>query len=122
MLEIMIKINNYLGNFDNIIGVLGLVIAIVGIVVGIIGRKSLKEVKNIKTQIKNSNVGTNQTANTINNNGLSVKDTEYIAGQVADQKIDKLPVIRTGTTPPDNKLGKNGDIYLQIIDDKNINI
>lgn len=31
-------------------------------------------------------------------------------------KVDGLPTIRTGTNPPDDSVGKNGDIYIQILE------
>lgn len=33
-----------------------------------------------------------------------------------ETKINNMPTIRSGTNPPDNSVGKNGDIYIQIIE------
>lgn len=33
-----------------------------------------------------------------------------------ETKINNVPTIRSGTNPPDNSVGKNGDIYIQIIE------
>ena len=61
----IIKINDFLGNFDNIIGTLGLLFAIIGIIVGGIGVTALHTANKVNTTFKNSNVGTNQNANNI---------------------------------------------------------
>lgn len=33
-----------------------------------------------------------------------------------ETKINNMPTIRSGTNPPDNSVGKDGDIYIQIIE------
>ena len=118
-MEIIKNINDLLGNFDNIIGVIGTIVGIIGAIVGAIGHKEFKEAKNIKTEISNSTVEHNQTAESIMNtyNGIGVKDAEHIAQKAAEQSVKDIPVIRYGSEPPDNSIGKDGDLYLQI-DDK----
>lgn len=86
-MELVIKINNYLGNFDNIIGTLGLLIAIIGAIVGVIGKKQLSEAKKIVNNFKDSNVNNSQVAGTINNNGIGYKDTVDIAASVTEEKL-----------------------------------
>lgn len=77
-----------------------LLVAIIGIVVGCIGGKELHEANKIKVQfsdlnakIKKIEVNDSQVAKIINNNGVGVKDTEYIADKIVDEKIKNKPGI-----------------------------
>ena len=41
-----------------------------------------------------------------------------LSGDVAtnlQNQINELPTIRSGTTDPDNSVGKDGDIYIKIV-------
>ena len=76
-MEILVKINDCLGNFDNIVGSLGLIVSIIGLFVGLIGGKEIKEANelkiqfgDLKTKIENLEISNSQVAQTINNNGL----------------------------------------------------
>lgn len=115
MLDRLRTINTYLGDFDNIIGVLGLIVGILGIIVGGIGVKTLRDSNKLK--IKKSNIDNSQVANVINNSGIGVQDAEHIAERIAKDKVKDIPVIRSGYGPPPDDLGKDGDIYFQIMDD-----
>ena len=118
-MEIIKNINDLFGNFDNIIGVIGTIVGIIGTIVGIVGHKELKEAKNIKTEISNSTVGHNQTAESITNtyNGIGVEDAEHIAKKAVEEGTKDIPIIRSGDTPPDNSIGKDGDVYIKTIND-----
>lgn len=101
-----------LGNF---------VVGVIGLIVGIIGGKELHEakklkiaIKEMKVQIEKMDISNSQVATTIHNNGLNLKDVDYVTNKIVDQKIEELPKIRSGYGPPDNSLGKDGDIYIQL--------
>ena len=115
-MEFVKSINDLFGNFDNIIGVIGTIVGIIGTIVGVIGHQELKEVKNIKTEISNATVGHNQTADSITNtyNGIGVEDAEYIAQKTVEEKTKDIPNVIAGTAPPDESIGKPGDIYIQV--------
>lgn len=109
--------------FSDWISFAELLVGIIGLIVGVIGGKELHEANKLKIQIKKLEakiekieITNSQVANTINNNGLNVADTEYLAEKVVATEVDKLPKIRYGTEPPGNSIGKNGDIYMQIIE------
>ena len=106
-MNIIYSINEFLGDFDNIVGTLGLVIAIIGVIVGVVGTVQLKKVSNIKSANKNSNIENQQTADSIQNNyGLGYKDTMDIAKDEVDKEINKLPKIRYGKEVPNNEEAK----------------
>ena len=99
-----------------------LLVAIIGIVVGCIGGKELHEANKIKvqfsdlnTKIKKIEVNASQVAKIINNNGLGVKDTEYLAGKIVDEKIKNKPDVIVSKEKP--KELKSGDIWVQVFED-----
>lgn len=78
-----------------------LVVAIIGIIVGCIGGKELKEANRIKikfvdmeAKIKKLEINSSQIAHIINN-GIGVKDAEYVAGKIVDEKIQNKPDIES---------------------------
>lgn len=100
-----------------------LLVAIIGIIVGIIGGKELKEANNLKfqigkleTKIEKMKFNNSQVANTINNNGIGLADAEHVAERIVDEKTKDIPTFRFGEGPPDDSIGKDGDIYIQILD------
>jgi hypothetical protein len=109
-MELVIKINNYLGNFDNIIGTLGLLIAIIGAIVGVIGKKQLSEAKKIVNNFKDSNVNNSQVAGTINNNGIGYKDTADIAASVTEERLKDFHMTWNDSDNPQNI--KKGDYQI----------
>lgn len=78
--------------------IIGVIVAIIGIIVGQKGKKALEEVNEIKikfgdieTKIKNLEINNSQIASIINNNGIGIKDAEYIAEKVVDKKTENKP-------------------------------
>ena len=70
-----------------------LIVAIIGIIVGCIGGKELKEANELKiqfrdleTKIEKLEFNNSQFAKVINNNGIGIKEADYIANKVADEK------------------------------------
>lgn len=93
-----------------------LVVAIIGIIVGCIGGKELKEANRIKikfvdmeAKIKKLEINSSQIAHIINN-GIGVKDAEYVAGKIVDEKIQNKPDIFVSDEEPQNP--KEGDIWV----------
>ncbi len=75
-----------------------LVVAIIGIIVGCIGGKELSEANKIKiklgdieAKIGNLEINNSQIASIINNNGIGIKDAEYVAEKVVDKKTENKP-------------------------------
>lgn len=74
-----------------------LFIGIIGIVVGFIGGKELHEANKLKIQfrdlsakIEKIEVSNSQVAHTINNNGLSLKETEDIAVKIVNENMPEM--------------------------------
>lgn len=108
-------------NISDGIAIAELIVAFIGIIVGIIGGKELRaaneikvQFRDLKTKIEKIELNNSQVANTINNNGIGVKDTEYLVKKVVDDKIEELPKVHYGYEEPGNSMGKDGDIYLKI--------
>lgn len=100
-----------------------LLVAVIGIIVGCIGGKELKEANNIKirlgdieTKIEKIDINNSQVANTINNNGVGVKDVEYVAEKIVDEKTKHKPNVYCSKEEPEGL--KAGDFWLQIIDNE----
>ena len=96
-----------------------LLVAIIGIVVGCIGGKELHEANKIKLKFSDLNakiekieVNASQVAETINNNGLDAKDTEYLAGKIVDEKIKNKPDIFLSEKEPEES---ESCIWFQIL-------
>lgn len=94
-----------------------LIVAIIGIIVGCIGGKELKEINkirvrlgNIETKIENLEFNNSQVAHTINNNGVGIKETEYVAEKIVDEKIKNKPNIFYAEEEPSEV--KNGDVWI----------
>ena len=92
-----------------------LIVAIIGIFVGCIGGKELKEANKIKvkfgdieTKIKKLEINSSQIAHIINN-GIGVKDAEYLAEKIVDKKTENKPNIFFSDDEPQN--AKEGDIW-----------
>lgn len=130
-MDTLIKINGYLGNFDNIVGTLGLIVAVIGIIVGGIG---CKNIVNANKKIKNMNSmnGNNQQAENINNYGVSTEVADYIAESKYKEQLVKtsktinviellndnhyfIPVTWNGTQEEYDKLKENGEIYNNVV-------
>lgn len=107
ILKYLKSVNTYLADFDNIIGVIGIIVAIIGIVVGGVGVKQIRDVNKIK--VSRSEVNNSQVANTINNSGIGVKDTEYLASKVTDEKLKDMFI--ASEKEPDNQ--RVGSIWLE---------
>ena len=95
---------------------------LVGIIVGCIGGKELREAKKIKVKfrdienkIEKLEINNSQIAQTINNNGIGVKDAEYIAEKKVDEKTKNKPDIIYSKDEPSGL--KDGDIWQQIPDE-----
>lgn len=100
-----------------------LIVAIIGIIVGCIGGKELKEANKIKvkfrdieTKVENLDIRSSQIAHIINNNGLGVKDAEYIAEKIVDEKTVNKPDVIISKDEPKNS--KKGTIWLQKYDEE----
>lgn len=98
-----------------------LLIAIIGVVVGFIGTKELHEANKIKIKFNDLNakiekieVNNSQMANTINNNGIGLKDAEYVADKIVEEKTKNKPDIFFSRTEPEN--AKEGSIWFQECD------
>lgn len=103
------------------IGVGELVIGIIGIIVGCIGSKELKEANKLKIQFRDLNakidkieVNNSQVAQTINNNGLGLRDTEEVATRIVDEKTKNKPDVVMSKEEPQGL--KEGDIWIQLMD------
>lgn len=99
-----------------------LVVAIIGIIIGCIGGKELKEankimvkVRDIETKIEKLEINSSQIANTINNNGIGVKDAEYVAERIVNEKTKNKPNIFISKEEPQNL--QDGEIWFQIEDE-----
>lgn len=118
-MEWLKNLNLILRDYECIIAIISIFIAIIGIITGIIGAKQLSEVKKIRvnSKIKNSNINNNQTTESIQNTytGVGVKDAEYIASKLIDEKTKHKPNIYTGTKPPEN--AEEGSIWIKIESD-----
>lgn len=93
-----------------------LLVAIIGIIVGCIGGKELKEANKIKikfrdmeAKIKKLEINSSQIAHIINN-GIGVKDAEYVAGKVVDEKTKNKPNQFFSDEEPQD--AEEGDIWL----------
>lgn len=124
-MDILIKINHFLGNFDNIVGSLGLIVAIIGAIVGFIGGKEIKEANKLKVKIRDLSariekieISNSQVANTINNNGVGLQDMDYFVNKTIDEKTKNKPDIYVGEEKPDSL--KNGDIFLKIVEKREV--
>nr|DAE65728.1 MAG TPA: hypothetical protein [Caudoviricetes sp.] len=116
-MEILVKINDCLGNFDNIVGSLGLIVSIIGLFVGLIGGKEIKEANelkiqfgDLKTKIENLEISNSQVAQTINNNGLGYRDTKELAEDVVAKKTKNKPDVIFSDEEPQNL--KEGDQWI----------
>ena len=107
-MEILIRINEYLGNFDNIVGALGLIVAIIGIIVGGIGCKNIVNANKIVKSMVSTN-GNNQLAENIVNKGVSPE----IAGYIAEQKT-KEQIVKSTKTADAMELLKNSHYSLTL--------
>ena len=107
------QINDYLGNFDNIIGVIGVLAGIIGLFVGGVGVKLIKD--SDKIDMGKSRNNNSQIANTINNSGINVADAEHIAKRVTEEKVKNKPDIFISKEEP--KDAPDGSIWLKEIDD-----
>lgn len=107
-MEILIRINEYLGNFDNIVGALGLIVAIIGIIVGGIGCKNIVNANKIVKNMVSTN-GNNQLAENIVNKGVSPE----IAGYIAEQKT-KEQIVKSTKTADAMELLKNSHYSLTL--------
>lgn len=107
-MEILIRINEYLGNFDNIVGALGLIVAIIGIIVGGIGCKNIVNANKIVKNMVSTN-GNNQLAENIVNKGVSPE----IAGYIAEEKT-KEQIVKSTKTADAMELLKNSHYSLTL--------
>lgn len=130
-MDTLIKINDCLGNFDNIVGSLGLIVAIIGVIVGGIGCKNIfnanKKVKNM-----NSTSGNNQQADFIINSGIDSSSAGYIAEEKYKEQLVRttktinvlelitdnhysIPITWSGTQKEYDDLKENNQIYNNIV-------
>ncbi len=100
------EINDFLGNYNNIIALAGAMAGIIALFY--VGGKVLK---NNKLNMGNSKIKDSQVANEINN-GISVADAEYIAGKTVDEKTKNKPDIVISKEEPTD--APEGSIWLKI--------
>lgn len=119
-MEILIKINNWLGSFDNIVGSLGLIVAIIGVIVGFIGKKEIKEANELKVQfrdleakVEKIEISNSQIAQTINNNGINLQDADFLVNKVVDEKTKNKPDVLNSKYEPEVGKQKPGDYWEQ---------
>ena len=96
-----------------------LAVAIVGIIIGCIGGMELKEANKVSikfreldTKIKKLEISSSQFAHIINNNGIGVKDAEYVAERIVDEKTKNKPNIFISKEEPKDL--QEGEIWVQI--------
>lgn len=90
-----------------------LVVAIIVGIVGFIGGKELHEANKLKVQIGELNskiekieLNNSQVANTINNNGIGLKDAMDAANMVVEEKTKNMKdEVISDTEPTDQKVG-----------------
>lgn len=118
MLVVMEQINELLGKYDVIIAS---VIGIIGIVTGIVGGINIHNAMKIKvtiskleSKIEQIEVKNSQLAQTINNYGLSYRDTKDIVEEVTDQKTKNKPDVYYSKEEPVN--APEGSIWIQKYD------
>ncbi len=98
-----------------------LLVGVVGIILSIIGGKELHEANKLKIQFRDLNakidkieVNNSQVAQTINNNGLGLRDTEEVATRIVDEKTKNKPDVVVSKEEPQGL--KEGDIWIQPMD------
>ena len=98
-----------------------LLVGVIGIVLSIIGGKELHESNKLKIQFRDLNekidkieVNNSQVAQTINNNGLGLRDTEEVATRIVDEKTKNKPDVVVSKEEPQGL--KDGDIWIQPMD------
>lgn len=93
-----------------------LMVAIIGIIVGCIGGRELKEANRIRikfgdmeAKIEKLEINSSQIAHIINN-GIGVKDAEYVAGKIVDEKTQNKPDMFVSDEEPQN--AKEGSMWV----------
>ena len=101
-----------------------LIVAIIGIIIGCIGGKELKEANKVKvkfrdieTKIEKLEISSSQIAHIINNNGIGVKDAEYVAEKIVEEKTKNKPNVFVSKEKPTNL--QEGDIWFRVEDEEN---
>lgn len=118
---ILVQINKVLGNYDNIIGVMGVVVAIIGIIVGCCGKKQLKaanelkiQVGELKAEVEKLEISDSQFAKVINNNGIDLKDADYLVNKTVNEKSRNKPDVIYSDEEPHSQ--KNGDVWMKPVE------
>lgn len=104
-------------NISDWIALAGVIVGIIGIIVGYIGGRELREANNIKIKIRDVEakiekieISNSQIAKTINNNGLGIADTEFIANRIVKEKTKNKPDFISSDESPENI--ELGDIWI----------